>query len=145
MTLILADAIWPGLYLTALPCAPWAIGLGLVIEFFFLRKITTLSFRMCVVADICMNAVSALIGFFVRVFAGFALDFLFENVFNLGHWDRGRWLSILLLVVLVNSILEWLVLWGAFRQKIARKGFLWLCFANSLSVALALYCIHFLI
>ncbi len=61
MTSIFADVVWPALFLEQRLFSWWAIGLGLVVEFFFVRWLTTLSLRMCVVADLSMNAASALL------------------------------------------------------------------------------------
>ena len=58
----LADVVWPALYVEQRMFSWWAIGLGILIEFLFVRRLTTLNWRMCVVADVAMNAVSALLG-----------------------------------------------------------------------------------
>jgi len=126
------------------PLHAWpAIVLGLAVEFFFVRKITTLRFRMCIVATVCMNALSAVLGLLIYIFAGYCYNLLIDNLCDLGFFNPGRWLGLLLLIVLINSTLEWGVL-RAFRQKIRRSGFLWLCLANSLSVTLALYYVYIL-
>ena len=136
--------IWPGLYLMLVPLNAWpTIMLGLAVEFFFVRKITTLNLRMCITATICMNAASSVLGVIIYLFAGYSYNLLLDFLFCLGYYNPGRWLGLLLLIVLINSVLEWGVL-RAFKQTISRIGFLWLCLANSLSVTLALYAVYFL-
>jgi hypothetical protein len=141
MTTLFADVVWPALFLEQRLFSWWAIGLGLFVEFFFVRRLTTLSFRMCIVADLSMNAGSALLGAFLIPLAGIGWELfpgtLIYKVFNVGTFNPGTWLATFLFSVLINGVLEWLVLRFAFRQKIGRKGFWWLCFANSLSVGLA--------
>jgi hypothetical protein len=141
MTPIFADVVWPALFLEDRLFSWWAIGLGLVVEFFFVRWLTTLNLRMCVVADLSMNAASALLGIFLIPLAGIAWEFfpglILYNIFRVGTFNPGTWAATFLLAVLINAVLELLVLRLAFRQKVGKRVFWWLCVANSLSVALA--------
>ena len=138
---IIADVVWPALYLEQRLFSWWAIGLGLLVELIFLCRITNLSLRMCVVADLAMNAASALLGTFLIPVAGFLWE-LFPGIvlyklFKLGTFNPGTWTATFILAVLVNAVLETTVLRYAFHQKPAKRIFGWLCLANSLSIALA--------
>jgi len=141
MTPVFADLVWPALFLEQRLFSWWAIGLGLVIELFFVRWLTTLSWRMSVVADLSMNTASALLGMFLIPLAGIAWEFfpgsILYKVFHTGTFNPGTWTATFLFAVFINGMLEWSVLRFVFRQKIGKGVFWWLCVANSLSVALA--------
>jgi hypothetical protein len=141
MTLIFADVIWPAMFLEQRLFSWWAIGLGLVVEFFFVRWLTTLSLPMSIVADLSMNAASALLGILLIPLAGIAWEFfpgmILYKVFDVGTFNPGTWAATFLFAVFINAALESLVLRFAFRQKVDKRVFWWLCVANSLSVALA--------
>jgi hypothetical protein len=136
-----ADVVWPALFLEQRLFSWWAIGLGLVVEFCFVRWLSTLSWRMCIVADLSMNTASALLGIFLLPLVGIAWEYfpgiILYKVFDIETFNPGTWTATFLFAVFINGILEWLVLRYAFRQKIGRRVFWWLCVANSLSVALA--------
>jgi hypothetical protein len=135
------DVVWPALFLEQRLFSWWAIGLGLLIEFFFVRWLTTLNLRMCAVADLSMNAASAVLGMFLIPVAGLIWELfpglLLYKIFNVGTFNPVTWTFTFLAAVFINAMLEWLVLRLGFRQKIGKRGFGWLCLANSLSVGLA--------
>jgi hypothetical protein len=62
MRLSFADMVWPALLLENRLLTWWAILVGLFVEYFFVRRITHLSFSRAALADVCMNAASALLG-----------------------------------------------------------------------------------
>lgn len=141
MTPILADVVWPALFLEQRLFSWRAIGLGLVVEFFFVRWLTVLGFRMCIAADITMNAASALLGIILVPAAGFIWELfpgiIIYKVFNIGTFNPGTWAATFLFAVFINAALETSVLRFAFKQKTGKRVFWWLCVANSLSVSLA--------
>lgn len=141
MALIFADVVWPALFLEQRLFSWWAISLGLVVEFFFVRWLTALSLRKCIIADLSMNAASALLGLLLIPVAGIAWEFfpglIIYKIFNIGTFNPGTWAATFVLAVLINGALESLVLKYAFKQKVGKRVFWWLCAANSLSVALA--------
>ena len=141
MTPFFADVVWPALFLEQRLFSWWAIGLGLVVELFFVRWLTGLSWRMSIVADLSMNTASALLGMFLIPLAGIAWEFfpgsILYKLFDIGTFNPGTWAATFLFSVLINGILEWSVLRFIFRQKVGKRAFWWLCVANSLSVGLA--------
>jgi hypothetical protein len=141
MILMLADVIWPAILLEERLFSWWAIVLGLAVEFFFVRWLTALNLRMCVIADLSMNAASALLGIILIPLAGFIWEIfpglVLYKVFNIGTFNPGTWAATFLLAVFVNAALESLVLRHIFKQQVDKKVFWWLCVANSLSVAIA--------
>ncbi|MEI6561046.1 MAG: hypothetical protein WCO68_03060 [Verrucomicrobiota bacterium] len=141
MAPIIADVVWPALYLEQRLFSWWAIGLGLLVELVFLRRITTLSSGMCIVADLAMNAASALLGIVLIPVVGLLWEvfpgILLYKLFKVGTFNPGTWTATFILAVFVNAVLETTVLRYAFHQKPAKRIFGWLCLANGLSIALA--------
>lgn len=141
MTPIFADVVWPALFLEQRLFSWWAIGLGLLAEFFFVRWLTTLTVRQGIVADLSMNAASALLGIILIPLAGIAWELfpgsILYKIFDIGTFNPGTWTATFLFAVLINAALESLVLRLAFKQKTDKRVFWWLCVANSLSVGLA--------
>ncbi|HMG06371.1 MAG TPA: hypothetical protein VK581_13005 [Chthoniobacterales bacterium] len=141
MQIFLADLVWPALFLEQRLFSWWAIGLGLLVELFFVRWLTGLDWRMSAVADVAMNTASSLLGFFLIPIAGIAWEFFpgtgIYKVFNIGTFNPGTWVATFLLAVLINSALETTVLRYAFKQKPVKRIFWWLALANALSVGLA--------
>lgn len=137
----LADVVWPALYVEQRMFSWWAIGLGILIEFLFVRRLTTLNWRMCVVADVAMNAVSALLGLVLIPIGGLAWEVfpggLLNHALHMGTFGPLGWGATFVVAVLINAELEALILRFAFRQKNLRQMFWWLCVANALSVGIA--------
>ena len=141
MHTVVADLVWPAVFLEQRLYSWWAIGLGLLIELFFVRWLTGLSWRMSAVADVAMNAASSLLCFFLIPIAGCAWEFcpgtLLYKVFNVGTFNPGTWVATFLLAVFINSAVETIVLRSVFKQKAVKRLFWWLALANALSVGLA--------
>lgn len=141
MTQIIADIVWPALVVEPRLFSWWAIGSGLLVEFFFVRWLTRLDVKMGAVADLTMNAASALLGIFLLPLAGIVWEFfpgiILHSAFNIGTFNPGTWTATFLLAVFINAALETSVLRRVFKQQTGKRVFWWLCVANSLSVAIA--------
>jgi len=147
MNSILADVIWPALFLEERLFSWWAIGSGLIVEIFFVRWLTSLNLKMCVLADLAMNAASSLLGLLLIPIAGIAWEFfpgiILYKAFNIGTFNPGTWAATFVFAVLINAALEATVLRIAFKQPTGKRVFWWLCVANSLSVSLAFGSLYF--
>jgi hypothetical protein len=141
MAPILADIVWPALFLGSRLSAWWVIGLGLIVELFFVRWLTTLNWSKSFVADVSMNAASALLGGVLIALVGLGWEFFpgtfIHEIFQVGTFNPGTWAATFLFAVFINAGLETLVLRFVFKQKAGKRIFWWLCVANSLSVAVA--------
>jgi hypothetical protein len=142
MHALLADVVWPALFLAGRLMAWWAIALGLLVELFFVRLLTGFSWPKSALVDIAMNAASTLLGLFLVPIAGFAWEFsvgrVLYKLFNIGTFNPGTWLATFLLAVFLNAALETAVLRYAFKQKPFKRFFWWLALANAVSVGIAL-------
>jgi hypothetical protein len=139
---ILANAIWPALFLEKHLIAPWPILIGLTIEYGFIRKLTMLTPLQALWADIAMNGASALLGILLiplagilwEFFPGLVLDFFFHS----GTFNPGTWIATFFMSVAINAIVEWFVLKRFFKQnQLGLLAFWILYIANFLTVAVA--------
>src|SRR5205085_5557931 len=101
MTLILADIIWPALFLEDRLLSVWVIGLGLFVEYFFVWRITSLGALKSLWADFVMNTASTLLGIPLVPFFGLVVA-LFPA------WTFGPfiWTLTFVVTVLLNTCIE---------------------------------------
>jgi hypothetical protein len=90
-----AGMVWPALYLETRIFTWWTIGLGLLIEFFFVRWLFALSVRKAVIATTVANGVSALVGVPLIPLAGIVWEFFPEMIYmgplHLGTFNPITW------------------------------------------------------
>jgi hypothetical protein len=129
------------------------IGFALIVKFFFVRRLTTLSLGKCVLADFVMNLVSVLVGIILISVALFLLQVsigtLLDNYLNIGKFNLGAAIApfvtrttIFLVAIVVLAWLETMTLrvifnQGDFGQESHWKFFRQLCVANAAVVAFA--------
>jgi hypothetical protein len=129
---ILANVIWPALYLLGRLISFWVILSGLFVEFFFVWRLTGLNLKQSIWADIAMNLASALLGLILIPFLGLIVVLPFQATFGLASW-----IATFFVAVFINASVESLVLLRGFKQKIGQKEFWLICLANALSVGIA--------
>ena len=138
-----ANVVWPALYLETRLFSWWAISIGLLVEFLFVKWIFTLPIKKASIATISANAVSAIAGIILIPLAGIAWELfpgsLINKVFSWGTFNPITWGATFFLGCLVNGLLEGAVYrkWFFPDFRFKSKAFLWLLAANSLSVGAA--------
>ncbi|CAN5893719.1 hypothetical protein BH11VER1_BH11VER1_01510 [soil metagenome] len=142
MHMLLADIVWPAVLLEGRILTWWSILAGLIVEYFFVRRITDLSFSRAVIADIAMNTASALLGVILIPMAGiiweFVPGFVLYKVFNFGTFNPASWIATTLMAAAINTFIERFVLRKFFKQPVAGARRFWLLFAgNAISIAIA--------
>lgn len=80
--MIIANVVWPALYLSQRYYTWWAIGLGLLIEACVLYSITRNKPTRCLLIAVVANAISAGIGYFAFIWVGLAWEFGVDPVFR---------------------------------------------------------------
>jgi hypothetical protein len=142
MQAILADLVWPALVLGGRLLSWWAIGMGLLVELFFVRWLPGFSWPKSLVADITMNAASSLLGWALIPLAGIAWEIFpgipLYKLLDIGTFNAGTWAATFLAAVFINSGLETAVLCYGFKQRSFTRFYWWLALANALSVGAAL-------
>ena len=138
---VFADFVWAALVLEGRLFAIPVILAGLVIEYFFVRKLTGFNIKRSIVADVTMNAVSLLLGIALIPLAGLAWEFsagsLLYEQFKIGSFGYVAWTATITLSVLINAVIENFVLRRIFKLEKTKAAFRWLCLANTLSVGIA--------
>ena len=136
-----ADVVWPALYLETRLVTWWAITVGLVAEYIFVRQLLGFGVRKALLADVCMNFASTLLGILLIPIAGLAWEFfpgsVLYRIFDVGTFNPGTWVMTFLFAVAINAALESLVIRWAFKTKLGKRGFWGLVVANAVSVGLA--------
>jgi hypothetical protein len=142
MTPIIANAIWPALFLEKHLVSQWPILIGLAIEYLFVRKLTMLSPIQALWADVAMNGASALLGIILLPLAGIIWEFfprlILDFFLHSGTFNPGTWVATFVMAVAINAFVEWFVLQRFFKQQqLGTQAFWILCIANAFTVAVA--------
>ncbi|MDN3639084.1 hypothetical protein QWY82_09715 [Simiduia curdlanivorans] len=138
-----ANAVWPALYLETRLFSWWAISVGLVVEYLFVRKLFQVTPKKAIFVTITANAASALLGILLIPLAGIAWEvfpgLLFYHVLNIGTFNPITWCATFIIACAVNVALEGLVYKKTFRLNFLFKSkmFLWFLLANAVSVGVA--------
>jgi len=110
MPMLLANMVWPSLYLANRLGTGWAIVLGLIIEFLFLLKFFKLNAKQALIVDIGMNAWSCLVGIVLVPLSGLIWEITFGQIvhalFNVGTFNPVTWGFSILLAAITNATVE---------------------------------------
>lgn len=142
-TLLLADVVWPALYLEVRLLSWWAIFFGLIIEYFFIKKIFNLELKYTLKIVTIANFVSAILGIILIPLGGIIWEIfpglIFYNLFHLGTFNPITWSGTFLLASLINAIVEGFIYKKIFKIELLFKSrkFVYLFLINMLSVSLA--------
>jgi len=141
--IVVANVVWPALFLEMRLLSWWIILIGLAVELPFVRLLTGFDWQRAAIADLAMNAASTIIGILLIPIFGlaweYAADFTLYRYWKVGTFNPVAWVATLVLAVTLNAIIEQSVLRWGFRQRLGARGFAWLSVANGLSVGLALW------
>ena len=147
MTPILANIVWPALYLTSRMLAVYPIVVGLLVELIFVRHVTKLQVSRCATACLTMNLVSAALGVILIPVSGIAWELLasitINPLFDVGTFNPVTWSVTALLATGVNTVVEGKVLQTNLNITLGRRGF-WLLFAANL-VSVGIACVSLLL
>ena len=142
-TIAYANVVWPALYLETRLFSWWAISIGLLVEYFFIKWLFTFSTKKTAIATVSANAISSIAGIILIPLAGIAWELfpgsLIHWAFNWGTFNPITWGATFVLGCLINALIEGAVYkkWFAPAFKFKSEVFLWLLAANSLSVGVA--------
>jgi hypothetical protein len=146
MPIIIANLVWPALYVVGRMTAITPIVAGLAVEFVFLRYVTSLRGFRCFSADLAMNFVSALLGIVLIPVVGIAWEFVaavtIHPLFDVGTFNPATWTATALLAALTNAAVEGQVLKSYFGLTTNRRFFLQLTAVNLITVSLAFLSLH---
>ena len=137
----IADVVWPALYLETRLFSWWAIGVGLVAEYLFVRWLFQQSIQRSVVTTVAANSVSSVAGILLIPIAGILWEFfpgsIYMHLLKWGTFNPITWAATFVLACLVNTGIEGLVYKQGFKLQFRRREFFWIFIANAVSVGLA--------
>jgi hypothetical protein len=146
MLIIIANLVWPALYLVGRMSAILPIAAGLIVEFVFLRYATSLRGFRCIRAALAMNLASALFGIVLIPIFGLAWEVVaavtIYPLFDVGTFNPATWIATALLAAVANAAIEGQVLKRFFGMMLNRKIFVQLTAVNLVTVSLALLSLH---
>lgn len=132
-TIVMANLVWPSLYIAEGMHSWYIIALGLVIEFIFIKIYAKQSLKKSALISICINAVSSVIGIIAIPLSGIFTEFVMAyNTFHISHW-----IADCILAVLCNVIFEGLTLKLVFKLGF-KKNLWWLAAANLITVVISM-------
>ena len=139
----IADVVWPALYLETRLFSWWAIGVGLVAEYLFIRWLFQQSIQRSVVATVAANSASSVVGVLLIPVAGILWEFfpgsIYMHILHWGTFNPITWAATFVLACLINSGIEALVYKKGFKFQVHRREFFWIVIANAISVGLAFF------
>ena len=141
-TAALADMVWPALILETRLFSWWAITVGLVAEYLFVRVFFRRSIQSSLVATLAANAASSLAGVVLIPLVGIVWEFfpgmIYMTLLNWGTFNPITWAATFALACAVNTLIEIQVYKRGFAWTVRRREFVGIFLANAASVGVAL-------
>lgn len=137
----MADVVWPALFLESRLFSWWAIGVGLLAEYIFIRWLFQQSIQRSLLATVAANVVSTLAGVLLIPIAGLLWEIIPGSIYNSllkwGTFNPVTWGATFILACLINTAIEALVYKNGFKFPFNRRAFFWIFIANAVSVGVA--------
>jgi glucose-6-phosphate-specific signal transduction histidine kinase len=144
---LLADIVWPAIYLTIGLRSLASIVSGLLCEYLFVRFATPLRGVHAVGVTILMNLLSTCTGAFLIPLAGLGWEFLAHHTYNSlmdwGTFNPVTWGATVLIAAMINVVIEGLTLRYLFRVVLGVQQLLLLFAVNMVSVGIAFVQVYF--
>ena len=143
LMLIALDIMWPAMAVAGRPAYWGAIAIGLLIEWPFVKAITSLPWLRSVAPTVIANVASSLVGVLAipsigalwEIGPGDAID----RRFGLPTFNWASWAATIVIVIILNMVVEGAILARWFHVKVSVKNAALLLVANALSVGLAFW------
>ena len=136
-----ADVVWPALFLEIRLFSWWAIAVGLVAEYLFIRWLFKQTIQRSLIATVAANAASSVAGILLIPLAGILWEFfpgmIYMKALNWGTFNPITWAATFVIACLVNTAIEALVYKNGFKLTVRKREFWWIFVANAVSVGVA--------
>lgn len=143
-TLLMANVIWPALYVMEALLTWWVIVFGLIIEIIMVKKLFDFTLPLSIKTVITANIISAILGIVliplsgivIEIFPGLILWFLLR----IGTFNPMTWTLTFVIAAYINAVIEGLVYKKIFQQELLFKSkkFFYLFLINLLSASLSI-------
>lgn len=141
MFLVLANVVWPALFLSIRLSAWWCIGASLLIEAAALWRGARMRPTVALGASVVMNTVSAFCGAPLLPLIGIHWETLANLTYNAwlgwGTFNLATQVATWFIAVVLNTFIETFVLWLVFCMPWTRRLYVVVLLANGVTVALA--------
>lgn len=138
---VLADVVWPALFLSIRLAAWWCVIISIVIEGLALWTIARVPPAKALFASLIMNVVSAFIGKLLLPMMGIRLELFASSTYNVwldwGTFNPVTYVATWMGATLLTTIIECFTLWLAFAMPWKRRWVIVVLVANAITVALA--------
>ncbi len=136
-----ADVVWPALFLETRLFSWWAIAVGLVAEYLFVRWLFQLPIRRAALATFVANGISSIAGILLIPLAGFIWEFfpgsIYMGILKWGTFNPVTWAATFILACLINTAIEASVYKRNYKLLVRRREFWFIFVANAVSVGIA--------
>ena len=141
MFTVLADVVWPALFLSDRMSAWWCVVASILLEAFALWRFARVRPAKALLASIVMNAVSALCGSLLLPLLGIRWEELAHLTYNAWFgWGTFNWITQAAtwgIAVLLCTVIETFVLWLVFALPWTRRLTVVVLAANAVTVTMA--------
>ncbi|MCX7342819.1 MAG: hypothetical protein NT128_01560 [Proteobacteria bacterium] len=146
---LMANIIWPGVYLHSYLFSLYSIVPALIIEWVAIKWIFDFTQQRALVIAIIINAVSAAIGYFIYLPLSFVyelgLSFTIHTLLRDGTFSHLGWVANYMFATIFTTLLEYCAARIIFKLKfpIKSKEFLWFLVANGVGVAISFVMMYY--
>jgi hypothetical protein len=136
---LMANMIWPGLYLYHYLFSLYSIIPALIVEWIAIKYIFNFSLQRAFVIATIVNVVSAAVGYIVYGPASFLYQVGLESLKLTGTFNYASWFANYVFAIFFTTILEYYAIRFIFKIKFPLKSrpFFYFLFANVVSVSLS--------
>lgn len=148
-----ANIIWPGLYLHQYLFSLYSIIPALIVEWIAIKWIFGFSLQRSFVIAVTINAISAILGYFMFIYAsllftfgmGLLLDRASFGLLRLNTFGCVSWFLEYVFAALFTSILEYYAIRFIFKIKFSLKSqsFFYFLLANAVSVSISFIMMYY--
>ena len=141
--MILADVVWPALYLIDGLTKWWLIAAGVGVEALVLVALFNLKPVKAFTTSVVVNIASATCGAVTLAIAGIALEIfpglIIQSIFDVGTFNWGTWITTCLAAVAISSSIELILIKAWHRIALSRGRVASFVLANAITVGVAMY------
>lgn len=138
---LLANVVWPAMFVENKVSSVPIILLSLFIEYFFFRKLFALSNKQAALYVLIANIFSGFVGLLGRPLSGLLYEVTIGQVvmwlFDWGTFNPVAWCFVPIFGGALNAILELLAIRVIWKHKLTRKNFYWMWIANIITISIA--------
>ena len=139
--LVVANVVWPALFLSIRMAAWWCVVISIFIEGLALWRFAQVPLPKALTASVVVNIASVLIGVLLLPLLGLRLEALADVTYKAwldwGTFNPITYATTWLGATLLTTVIECFTLWLAFRMPFRRKWMAVVLLANAATVAIA--------